>query len=140
MSATAGSITKHILVPISSEDDGYHTARAVEPYDPERVTMVFVVEKSGGAPDKISTTQAKELAGNSFAAFREVIPSAEEHIAYGTNVADAIFEAANEVDATAVAFTSRGGGRFLQFLTGDIALRLVSRNDIPVISLPRNDS
>lgn len=130
----------HVLVPVAHEEDALATARALEPYQPDRVTALHVVEKGGGVPDKTPVEQSEEVAEDSFAAVRTVFPDAGERTAYGRNIVDRIFEAANEVDATAIAYRSRGGNRIVQFLSGDLSLKLVTRSDRPVIALPRDQS
>jgi len=129
----------HVLLPVATEDDALATARALEPYDPSNVTALHVVEKGGGVPDKTPVEQSEELAEGAYAAVRSVFPDADEHTAYGRDVAAKIFEAADEVDASAIAYRSRGGNRLIQFLSGDISLKLVTNADRPVIALPRED-
>jgi nucleotide-binding universal stress UspA family protein len=130
----------HVLLPVAHEDDARKTAMALEPYGPDRVTALHVVEKGGGTPDKTPVEQSEELAEESYAAVRRVFPDADEHTAYARNVADAIFEAAEEVDASAIAYRSRGGNRIMQFLSGDLSLKLVTSANRPVIALPsKND-
>jgi nucleotide-binding universal stress UspA family protein len=68
-----------------------------------------------------------------------VFPNAEDHTAYGRDIAEKIFEAADEVGVTAIAYRSRGGNRLMQFLSGDISLKLVTNANRPVIALPRED-
>jgi len=133
-------ILAHVLLPVAHEDDALATARALEPYDTGGVTALHVVEKGEGVPDKTPVEQSEELAGDAYAAVREVFPDADEHTAYGRDVVDAIFEAADEVDATAIAYRSRGGNRLLQFLSGDLSQKLVTNADRPVIALPRGES
>lgn len=135
--AARRTLLTHVLAPIASEEDGRQTARAIEPYGLERVTMVFVIKKAGGGPDPASPAQATEHAEASFAAFREVLPQAEDHIAYGTDVAETIFEAATELGASAIGFTTHGGSLLMQILAGDTARNLITNNEIPVISFPR---
>ena len=130
----------HVIVPVATEDDALKTARALEPYEPARVTALHVVEKGMGAPDKTPVEYSEELAHESYAAVREVFPEADEHTAYAKDIVGAIFEAAEEVDASAIAYRSRGGNRLMQFLSGDLSLKLVTRADRPVIALPRVDS
>ena len=134
--ADGGGLLAHVLVPVANEADALATARALEPYDPGRVTALHVVEKGEGVPDKTPVEQSEELAEASYAAVRTVFPEADDHTAYARDVVGAIFEAAAEVDASAVAYRSRGGNRLLQFLSGDRSLRLVTEADRPVVALP----
>ncbi len=131
------NILEHVLLPVANEDDARVTARALEPYEPERVTALHVVEKGDGVPDKTPVEQSEELAEACYDAVREVFPEAGEHTAYSRDVVGAIFDAADEVDATAIAYRSRGGSRLMQFLSGDLSLKLVTQADRPVIALPQ---
>ncbi|CCQ35282.1 UspA domain protein [Natronomonas moolapensis 8.8.11] len=134
--ADGGGLLAHVLVPVATEEDALATARALEPHDPGRVTVLHVVEKGGGTPDKTPVEQSEELAEASYAAVRTVFPEADDHTAYARDVVGAIFEAAAAVDASAVAYRSRGGNRLLQFLSGDRSLRLVTEAECPVVALP----
>jgi nucleotide-binding universal stress UspA family protein len=130
----------HVLLPVANEEDALRTARALEPYDPERVTALHVVEKGGGVPDKTPVEQSEELADEAYAAVRTVFPDAGEHTAYARDVVEAIFDAAGEVDASAIAYQSRGGNRLVQFLSGDLSTKLVTDAPVPVVALPRAES
>ena len=132
----SNDILAHVLVPVASEDDALATARALEPYDPAHVTALHVVEKGGGVPDKTPVEQSEDLAEESYAAVRSVFPDADDQTAYGRDIADKIFEAAAAVDASAIAYRSRGGNRLMQFLSGDVSMKLVTKADRPVIALP----
>lgn len=133
-------ILGHVLLPVAHEEDATWTALALEPYEPDHVTTLHVVEKAGGAPDKTPVEQSKEIADQSYAAVRAVFPSADAETAYARDVVAAIFRVADDVDATAIAFRSRPGNRLMQFLSGDLSLKLVTGADRPVIALPRVDS
>ena len=127
----------HVLLPVAHEDDALATAEALEPYQPDRVTALHVVEKGEGVPDKTPVEQSEEVAAESYAAVRTVFPGADDHTAYARDVVGAIFDAAEEVDASAIAYRSRGGNRIMRFLSGDLSLKLVTNADRPVIALPR---
>lgn len=127
----------HVLVPVAYPEDARTTARALAPYDPRQVTALHVVEKREGLPDKTPVEFSEELAAESYAAVREVFPGANDRTAYAGDVVSTIFEAAAAIDASAIAYRSRGGGRLLQFLSGDLSLKLVTQADRPVIALPR---
>lgn len=133
------NLLAHILVPVANKDDALSTAESLESYNPDRVTTLFVVEKGEGVPDKTPVEQSEEMAEEAFAAVRTVFPEAESEIAYSRSIVDAIFQAANEIDASAIVFRSRGGNRLLQLLSGDLALKLVTQADRPVIALPRRN-
>jgi len=132
----AEDLLAHVLVPVANEEDAAASAAALEPYDPKRVTATHVVEKGGGAPDKTPVEQSKEIAEASFQTVRETFPDAETHTVYETDIADGIFEAARDVDASAIAYRPRGGNRFIQFLAGDLSLNLITEAPVPVIALP----
>ena len=132
-------ILAHVLLPVAHEADAEATAKALEPYGPSHVTALHVVEKGGGVPDKTPVEQSEELAAESYAAVRSVFPDADDHTAYGRDVAAEIFAAADEVGASTIAYRSRGGNRLMQFLSGDISLKLVTKADCPVITLPNED-
>ena len=132
----SADLLENVLLPVAHEDDARKTALALEPYDPTGVTVLHVVEKGGGVPDKTPVEQSEELAAESFDAVRNVFSEADDHTVYARNVVEAIFDAADEVDASAIAYRSRGGNRLLQFLSGDRSLKLVTQARRPVIALP----
>jgi len=127
-----------IIVPVANPDDAAATARAVRSYldGTDDIVAVHVIEKAGGAPDKASVEQREQEATKIFAALRGHLPTAESEIRYGTDVAETIFEAASDNDATAIVFTPRGGSRWMRLLTGDVSLSLITETDRPVIVLP----
>ncbi|NHX35880.1 MULTISPECIES: universal stress protein [Halolamina] len=133
---SSAPLLSHVFVPVATEKDARETAVALAPYDPERVTVVHVVEKGGGVPDKTPVEQSESIAATAFEAFRERFPDAETETVYRRNVVQGIVDAAAETGASAIAFQPREGGRLKQFLSGDRTLRLVTDADRPVITLP----
>lgn len=127
-----------IVVPVADETDAAATCRALAGYvdADSHVVAVHVIEKAGGAPDTASVEQRKLLAEDVFDIVHDHLPGAETEIRYGTAVNETIFRAAADHDATAIAFTPRGGSRWVRLLTGDVALSLVTDADRPVVVLP----
>ncbi|WP_436901667.1 universal stress protein [Halovenus halobia] len=132
-------LLEHVLLPLANKEDAVRTASALEPYQPERVTALHVVEKGEGVPDKTPVEQSEAVAEDVYEAVRTVFPDADEHTAYSRDVVEAIFEAAEDIDASAIAYQTRGGSRLVKFLSGDTGLELVTESDRPVIALPRVD-
>ncbi|WP_129113186.1 universal stress protein [Halegenticoccus tardaugens] len=131
------------VVPVASVDDAETTARAAVPriaaVDGEMV-VVHVVEKAGGAPDKASVEQREEVAADAFSVVRDRAAAAgvdvTTRVAYGTDVAETIFDVAREENASAIVFSPRGGSKLVKWLSGDVAASLVENADRPVVSLP----
>ncbi|WP_435063211.1 universal stress protein [Halobaculum sp. EA56] len=134
-------LLSNAVVPVASEADARATAAAMRAHGAEvgDVTLVYVVEKAGGAPDKAGVEQREAVAREAFEAFEAALPDvvADERIVYDTDIVEGVLAVAAEVDASAVVFTPREGGRFVRLLTGDLSLRLVRDADRPVVSLPR---
>ncbi|WP_254535534.1 universal stress protein [Halomarina litorea] len=126
----------NVLVPVANVEDARSTAAALARYDPDRVTVIHVVEKGGGAPDKTPVEQSEGIAAESFDAFRETFPDAATEMRYDDDIVGAVFDAAREMDASAVVFLPRGGSRWVQLLSGDRTLALVTETDRPVVALP----
>ena len=138
----AGEIFETVYVPIANPDDAEETARAVHRYAHEDsgVIVTHVVEKGEGVPDKLSVEQREQYAEEAYETFQDVLPEGwgdvQFETLYGRNVAETIIEGATDADATVIAFTPRGGSRWVRLVTGDVARNLIDNSPIPVISLP----
>lgn len=129
-------LTQHVLVPVANEEDAATTASLLESYEFEQITVLHVVEKGEGVPDKTPVEQSTQIAEAAFETFREIFPDAETETAYRRDIVKGVFEVADEINASAIAFRPRGGSRLIQWLSGDRTLRLVTEADRPVITMP----
>ncbi|WP_340101117.1 universal stress protein [Salinibaculum salinum] len=128
-----------VVLPVASPEDARATSRAARDYLTGSVVAVHVVEKAGGAPDKAGVEQREEYAEEIFDALEESLGEdrdVDTEIRYGTDVAETIFDAANDHNASAIVITPRGGSRWVRLLTGDVALDIVTQTDRPVVVLP----
>jgi len=132
-------LTRHALVPIADVEDARTTAHVIEPYEFDRITVLHVVEKGEGVPDKTPVEQSEGVAAEAFDVFRETFPDAETAIRYRRDVIQGIIEVADDIEATAIVFRPRGGARIFQWFAGDRSLRLITEADRPVISIPEGE-
>ncbi|WP_226023104.1 universal stress protein [Halomicrobium salinisoli] len=135
------TLLDHVLVPVASEDDAEATVAALAPYLDEinRVTAVHVIEKGGGTIDKAPLEKRREDAAEYLAVVEARLDgdaAVDTRIDYGTDVVDALFAAAADAGATALAFRPRSGSRIVRLLSGDTATRLTTAPVLPVVSLP----
>ena len=132
-------LLERVVVPVANEEDAVATAHAIEAsgQDVGAITLVHVVEKAGGAIDKAGVEQRELEAEEAFDAFEAAIGrDVDTDITYGEEVDDDIFAVADEIDATSIVITPRGGSRWIRLLTGDVALSLVTESDRPVVVRP----
>jgi nucleotide-binding universal stress UspA family protein len=127
-----------IALPVATVDDAKASARALASHDTGTVIAVHVIKKAGGAPDKASVEQRQQVAQEVFEVFEAALEDStvETELRYGTDVAETIFAVAEEHDATAIVITPRGGSRWIQLLTGDVALDIITETNRPVVVLP----
>lgn len=136
------TLLQRIVLPVASEADAKATARAAAPYveSDTSVSVVHVVEKAGGAPDKASVEQREELGREitTLVADRlaEQTESVSTEILYGEDIVETVVEHAKEIDATAVAFLPRNAGLLTRLLSGQNTVSMVTDTDLPVIVLP----
>ncbi|WP_435154934.1 universal stress protein [Haladaptatus sp. DFWS20] len=137
------SLFDRVVLPVASEKDAKATCdAALERIESAggQVVAVHVIEKGGGVVDKASVEQREERADDIFEIVRNRCDAlgvpVETEIVYGTDIAESIFDVADEVDATAIAFTPRGGSRWVKLLTGDVMLSLITETNRPVVVLP----
>ena len=135
-----------VLVPLSDEDDAEDTCGALVEYleTDTRVVLVYVSEKAGGAPDKTSPSHDKEYAQRLFAVGRAPLEgedrSIDTRVLFGTDIAETIHQTALDEDADLLVFSPREASRLARFLSGDVALDLITDPDVPVLTLPQPTS
>ncbi|WP_306058847.1 universal stress protein [Natronococcus wangiae] len=135
------SLLTHLLVPVATGEDARTTCDALEPYleGVERVTAVHVIEKAGGAMDKAPLEKRQEDAADFLAIVESELAervAVDTQTVYGADVADALFDAATDAKADAIAIRARGGSRIVQLLAGNTTSKLVTDPVVPVVSLP----
>lgn len=132
-------LLERVVLPLADPDDAAATCQAIREYDVGHVIAVHVIEKGGGAPDKASVEQREQYADEIFDVVTDAVGeelTVETRVAYGTDVAETIFDVADETDASAIVISPRGGSRWIRLLTGDVALSLVTETNRPVLVLP----
>lgn len=135
------------VVPVANEDDAITTYEELRRYLLDTGTiplLAHVIEKGDGAPNKAGVEQRREHAERAFDAFRKRARTdgleVETELLFGTDVAETIHDAAAAHDASAIVFSSRGGGQWLDLVSGNVRRKLISEQDRPVVVLPSEGS
>jgi nucleotide-binding universal stress UspA family protein len=131
---------ERVLVPVANEDVAERAAGVVDEYLDEdaEVVVVHVVQDEDAFADA-SEAEWEAFAEDAFDAFWAAYGGeVETEVRHGTDIPDTIFSTADDVGATAVAFVPRGGSRWRQLMSGDVARTLVSDAELPVVALPKD--
>ncbi|PSP80217.1 universal stress protein UspA [Halobacteriales archaeon QS_1_68_20] len=127
-----------VVIPVANEDVAEETAALAREHldDDSNVTVVHVVADEQ-AFDESSEEEWESFAEDAFERFEATYGGAvETEVRYGTDVVEGIFAAADDVGASAIVFKPRGGSRWRQLMSGDVARELVAECDRPVVALP----
>jgi nucleotide-binding universal stress UspA family protein len=130
-----------VLVPIANEEVAEQTAVMAREYlrDDSEARVLHVVQDEDAFADA-SDEEWEAFAEEAFDAFREGFGrEVTTELRHGTDVTDTIVATAEDVGASAVLFVPRGGSRWRQLMSGDVARELVSESTVPVVALPRPD-
>lgn len=136
------TLFQRVVVPVANEEDARATGRSLATHlEPGgQVTVVHVVPDMPGTPDPAPTAALLEEAENLFDAFEEGLGGAGGEVhreaLHEPHVAEAILETVEGFDATAVAFTPRGGSRWVRLLAGDVTTPLIEGSRVPIVIFP----
>lgn len=131
------NVFDHVLVPVDQEEDARKTSQQLDRYDPEFVTAVHVMKTGTGRPDITPAEAKKERGEAAVDAVKEVFPGVDTRVAAAKDVPECIFEIADDVGATAIVYRPLADNRLIRALLDDISLKLITRADRPVVTLPR---
>jgi len=135
-----------VVLPVASEADAHRTCAATLPHLSDHdssVVVVHVIERRSWAPDKAPLAARRAVAERVFEIttdrFRTADIPVKTRLLYGTDIAETILDAADDVDATAIVVTPRGANRWLKLLTGDVTTALLAQCDCPVLVVRHPD-
>lgn len=139
------TLFEHVLIPIASEDEARMARETILPYLARSggdATVVHVIKytESGVDPSPLSMQEADAERIFEIVDLGRSGLVVETKKAYGTDVAAAIFEVADETDASAIVVSPAEKSRLIRLLSGDTVLSLISNPDVPVLAIPRRDT
>lgn len=133
------ALLARVVVPVANEEVAEETAVMAAEYLPDgtEVRVLHVVQDEDAFADA-TDEEWEAYAEEAFDAFRETYgDEVETEVRHGTDIAETIVAVADDVDASAILFVPRGGSRWRQLMSGDVARELVSESPVPVVALPK---
>jgi nucleotide-binding universal stress UspA family protein len=130
-----------VLVPVANEEVAEETAVMAREYlrEDSEVRVLHVVQDEDAFADA-TEAEWEAFAQEAFEAFADQFGrEVETEIRHGTDISETIVDTAEDVGVTAILFVPRGGSRWRQLMSGDVARELVTESTCPVVALPRPD-
>jgi nucleotide-binding universal stress UspA family protein len=134
---------ERVLIPIASEDDARMARETILPYIAESggvATVVHVIKYTEGGVDPSPVSMQEADAERLFEIVQEDTDDivVDTRTAYGTDIVEALFDVATDIDASAIVFSPQKRNRLIRLLTGDTALSLITEPEVPVLAIPRS--
>ena len=138
------ALFERILVPIASPDDAEETARAVRPHLDSDTTLIVTHVTQGTAAETTMKTGRDQFAGATYERFVDILYRDDLQFEWATlegrEVAEALVDAIDMVEATLVAFTPRDMDTWERTIAGDPGGTLIREADVPVMVFPNQQA
>jgi nucleotide-binding universal stress UspA family protein len=135
---------ERILVPIASPDDAEATARAVRPHLDANTTLIVTHVTPGTAAETTIKTGRDQFTGATYEKFVDILYRDDLHFEWATlegrEVAEALTDAIDMMDATLIAFTPRDLDTWERTIAGDPEGTLIREADVPVMVFPNRQA
>lgn len=128
------ALFERVLLPVADVEDAHSTTRAAVDYLPEDADVLALHVLEDGRVK--SGTESKKTLMTVEAVLEDSGMRVETHQVSADDVVDAIHSAAEEVDATCIAFTPGEPGGLLRTFDGDVTEDLVDLSNVPVLVMP----
>lgn len=126
-------IMHEVIVPVSDEDDAIKTVEELSYFDPDHITVVYVVQNTEQVPSDIH----KEDGNKMHEIVEDAFPDANfEIIETSDSVESAIVEEALNNNATSIVFRPDQESTISKIFSKDKNMKLITHSSVPVIALP----
>jgi len=135
---------ERILVPIANPDDAEATARAVRPHLDSDTTLIVTHVTQGAAAETKIKTGRDQFAGATYEKFVDILYRDDLQFEWATlegrEVAEALTDAIDMMEATLVAFTPRDMDTWERTIAGDPGGKLIRETDVPAMVFPNRQA
>ena len=137
-----GALAERVLVPLAGPDDADRTARAIRPHLDAETTLIVthIVQGQADTAETTVKTGRDQFAQTTYETFVSLLNRSDLDLEWvtleGREIAEALVDAVEIVDATMIAFTPRDLDAQSRLLTGDPGRRLLRDPAVPVLAVP----
>ena len=134
------ALFERILLPLAGPDDADRTARAIRPHIESETTLIVSHVTQGNAAETTVKTGQDQFAQTTYETFVSLFDRSDVQLEWvtleGREIAEALTDAVEIVNATTVVFTPREQGNQRRLLTGDPSSQLIHDASVPVMAVP----
>jgi len=137
---SSDQLLKRPVVPVAGSDDAESTCEALVAHSEPancRPLVIHVVSDDHSAAETQRATAAFDRFESRAAADGMAVDTERIH---GEPIAETIIQTADERDASAIVFCSRGGSAWFDLLAGGVRTSLLAKSDTPVVMLPVDEA
>lgn len=125
-------VMHEVVVPVSDEQDTEKTIEELKYFDPDHITVVYVVQNNEQTPSNIHEDTGDEL----HSIVLEEFEDADFELVESDNIVDSVLQTATDKEATSIVFRPSESSKVFNILSQSKNLELITHSSIPVVALP----
>lgn len=125
-------VMHEVVVPVSDQQDTEKTVEELKYFDPDHITVVYVVQGNEQTPKDIHLDTGDEL----HEIVQDEFEEADFELVESDDIVSSIVDLAVDKDATSIVFRPSETSRISTVFSQSKNLKLITHSSVPVLALP----